>query len=151
MATSSQIRSAWSSLIFGDSSITALTDKIYDFEILELSTKETARLRFEQEVNFFLYLVSRAQKIRMMSQREQTFTVEVRRYLEADVAGVNYKKVIDDFEALDSLVITALTSTWNNSVDFYRTQDGPLEIRLTEIEGVSVWEGIYKYFGFKNI
>lgn len=151
MATSTSIRSAWATGIFANSSITAMTDKIYNFEVLELSTKETARLRFEQEINFFIYLTTRAQRIRAMGQIEQVFTVEVRRYLEADVAGLNYTKLIDNFETLDALVLSGLTSTWSNTVDFYKTQDGPPEVRLEEIEGVKVWLLTYKYFGFKNI
>lgn len=151
MATSTSIRSAWATGIFANSSITAMTDKIYNFEVLELSTKETARLRFEQEINFFIYLTTRAQRIRAMGQIEQVFSVEVRRYLEADVAGLNYTKLIDNFETLDALVLSGLTSTWSNTVDFYKTQEGPPEVQLEEIEGVKVWLLTYRYFGFKNI
>jgi len=151
MTTSATIRSAWNSAIWTNTSITAMTEKIYNFEVLQLSTKETARLRFNQEINFFTYTVTRASRIRPMSQIEQKFDVDITRYLQADVAGDNYTQLLNDFETLDALVLSGLTSSWSSTVDFYRTQDGPPSVTLQEIEGVPVWVGRYKYTGFKNI
>lgn len=151
MTTSAQVRSAWNTSVWSHSTLTSLTTKIYNYDVTTESTKEYSKFRESQEINFFTYLVSRAQRIRIMNQYEQIFTVDIRYYRKADVAGANYNTVIDAFETIDTRVVAGLTSSWGSTIDFYRIQDGPPAISQIQMEGVPVWLGIYKYFGYKNI
>lgn len=149
MTTSASIRAAWLSAVFNNSSITAITDKIYAYDITLESVKEFSKLRYNQQTNFFLYLVSRAQRVRIMGQMEQIFTVEIRYSKFADVPGVGWAAVADVFETIDSLVSSGLGGSWSNTVDYYRIQDGPPSISQVEMEGLPIWTGSYKYFGYK--
>lgn len=149
MTTAAQVRSAWLTNIFQNASITALTDKIYDYDVTLETTKEFSKLRYRQEINFMLYLVTVAQRVMMMGQYEQAFTVEIRYGKQADVAGTVFKAVADVFETIQTLVQTNLTGSWGSTVDYYRIQNGPPNIVQQEIENIPIWIGTLKYTGFK--
>lgn len=151
MTTSAQVRAAWDSRIWQHATAQAITDRIFDFDLNLASTKEVARLRKDQEFNFFLYLVSRAERIRPMGQTEQTFNVDVSYYLEVDTEGDNFSAVVDTIETISGLVASQLTTSWNNTVDFYSLQSGPIEVTRETISGVPVWAAKYRFIGFKNI
>ena len=149
MSTVAQIRTAFSTYVFTNASITVLTDKIYDYDITLESTKEYSKLRYRTEINFLTYLVTRAQKPLIMGQFEQTFTVRIRYGKQADVAGSVFKAVSDVFETIQDLVQNQLGSTWNNSVDYYRVQNGPPNMEQQEIENLPVWVGTYEFLGYR--
>lgn len=151
MSTSGEVRAAWDSKIWTNATITALTTKIYDYDITTGSTKETAKFYHNQEINFITYLVNRTQRLRLMGQVEQTFNVEIRSYKKADTDGVNYNDLITQFETIDSLIISQLTSTWDDTVDYYTIQSSVPEISLITLDGIQVWLGKYTYTGIKNI
>lgn len=151
MTTNAQIRTAWNTYIWQNATIQAITDRIYDYDITVESAKEAAKLRYNQKINFFLYLVMRQSRPMIMGQHEQTFTVQVRYFKEMNVGGSHWNDVVDAFSTIDDLVISALTSTWNNTVDYYRTQDSPPALSLVTIEETSVWQGIFEYRGVKLI
>lgn len=85
----------------------------------------------------------------IMNQTEQMFTVQVRYHKQADVAGNVYKEVSDFFETVQDLVISQLTSSWTNTVDYYRTQNGPPKIVQNSIENLPVWVGTYDFIGYR--
>lgn len=151
MSTSAEIRAAWDTKIWTNTTITALTTKIYDYDITTQSTKETAKFYYNQEINFITYLVNRTQRIRLMGQVEQKFDVEIRAYKKADTEGVNYNALITQFETIDALIVSQLTGNWNSTVDYYQIQDAVPEVSLITLDGVQVWLGRYTYTGIKNI
>lgn len=151
MTTNAQIRTAWNTYIWQNATIQAITDRIYDYDITVESAKEAAKLRYNQKINFFLYLVMRHTRPMIMGQQEQVCTVQIRYFKEFDVGGTHWKDVVDSLQAVDDLVISALTSTWNNTVDYYRTQESPPTISLVTIEETSCWQGIFEYRGVKLI
>lgn len=151
MATGLQVRTAWNTSIWSNATIQAITSKIYNYDVTKQSSKEVSKFYLNQEVNFITYLVSRAQRLRIMQQIEQQFIVDIRYYLVADTEGVNYNALLDAFETIDSLVISQLGTTWGGSVDYYELQSEPVAITEIQIENVSVWAGQYKYLGFKNL
>lgn len=149
MSTAAQVRAAWLAAVMGHASVTSITDKIYDYDVTLESTKEFSKLRYDQALNFFLYLVTKANKVLMMGQYQETFTVEIRHVREADVPGANWKLVESAFETITGLVQTGLTGSWSNTVDYYRVQEGPPTIVAQQLEGLPVWSGSYKFFGIK--
>lgn len=151
MTTIAQVRAAWDTKIWANATIQAITDKIYSFDLNLVSTNEVARLRYNQEVNFFLGLVTKAERLRPMGQIEQTFTVELRYYRAIDTQGENFAIATDAIESVSSLVDSQLGPTWNATVDFHKRQDGPLTIKRDQIASNPVWVATYKYFGIKNI
>ena len=151
MSTTAEVVTAWNDLIWEDTDILAITPNIFNFEFSALSTKEYARLRHEQQVNAFFYTVTRAERLRLMGQREQKFTVAIEYYKAANVAGTNYPDIHEVFETLDTTIRAELSSNWNETVDFYRNQEGPVSITLIEIESRPIYRGNYSYIGFKNL
>lgn len=151
MTTSAQIRSAWETAIWEHATVIAMTDRIYDYDLTFLSTKETARLRYEQEINFFQCLVSRGQELRISSQIRQLFTVSIIYARESNVDGSNYHAVIDNMETVDGLIQSQLGTTWSGTVDYYQLQNGPPTIQERLIDSKPVWVSEYKYLGFKNL
>lgn len=154
MSTQSQVRSAWNSAIWSNATITAITPNIFNYDVLreyQTSVKEYAALKHVQETNFITYIVSRAQRIRIMGQVEQKFSVEIRVYKEADVEGTNFNAVLDTFETIDSLVVSQLGNTWSSTVDFYSLQESAPEVTKVALDGVPVWLGTYTYTGVKNV
>lgn len=149
MTTSAQVRTAWSDNIWDHTTIQALTTKIYDYDITTESTKEFTKLREDQQINCFTYVVSRAERILILNQTEHTFTVRIRYYRQADIPGVNFNDLITAFETISGLVVSELTSSWDGTVDFYRVQPEPPQISLIQMEGQPVWVGDFRYFGFK--
>lgn len=151
MSTLAQVRAAWDTKIWANAAISAITDKIFGFDLNLVSTKEVARLRYNQEVNFFLCLITKAERLRPMGQVEQTFTAEVRYYRNIDTSGANFAVATDAIETVSSLVDSQLGATWNSTVDFPRRQEGPLTIKRDQIASNPVWVATYKYLGIKNI
>ena len=151
MTTIAQIKSAWSAAIWTNATITAMTDKIYAYDITTDSTKEFAKLRYQQQINAFTYEVFLAEQMRIMGQIKQQFDVKVTYYLQADVAGANHALVLSRFETLNGLVRSSLGSSWTSTVDYHQFQEAPVELSQTVLEGFPVWKGIYIYTGFKNL
>lgn len=149
MSTAAQVRAAWLADVMGNSSVTTITDKIYDYDITQESTKEYSKLRYDQQLNFFLYLVTKGSKVLMMGQTLEEFAVEIRHTREADVPGANWKAIVSAIETIVGLVQSSLGATWNDTVDYYRIQDGPLTIIGQTLENKPVWTGSYKFFGYK--
>jgi len=151
MTTAAQIRTAWNTKIWTHASVTSITTKIYDFDLKIESTKEAGRLRYNQEINFFTYIVTSKERLRLMGQREQEFTVEVSYYKRADVDGSNFNDIMNVLETVTGLVRTELTSSWDSTVDFYRHQSEQPSITQITIDGVAVWLGRFIYLGYKNL
>lgn len=146
MTTLAQVRSAWDTSIWSHASILAITDKIYDYDVTIDSTFELYKLRYNQEVNAFVYVVSKYERLGFGGTKYEEFEVNVRYYRKADVAGANHKAVYDAYETLIALVRTSLTHTWGGTVGAYRNQDSPPQISQITLEGVPVWLGTYKFF-----
>ncbi len=151
MSTTSEVVAAWDTLIWQHSDITNITPNIFNFDLITLSTKEYARLRYEQIINAFFYTVNRAERLRLMGQREQRFDIRISYYLQADIAGDKYAEVNDRFETLDATVRSELGSKWANTVDYYRNQEGPVSIVTEQLENRPVYKATYSYTGFKNL
>lgn len=146
MTTLAQIRAAWNTKIWTNATVTAITDKIYDYDVTTDSTFEQSKLRYNQEHNAFIYVCSKYERLGMMGTKYEEFEVDVRYYRKADVAGANHKIVLDTFETIIGLVRTELTHTWNSTVGAYRTQSSIPTISQILLEGLPVWLGNYKFF-----
>lgn len=150
MTDSSAIRSAWATYIFADTSITALTDKSYSWDLASVADQSAAHdalTRYSQSINFFQYRVLKSRNFGLTNQSEVIFETTVQYYKEATLAGSAYNAIEDAFETIADLVESALGETWASTVNFYRCQEGPPTIELIEIGGVPVWMGEYKFFG----
>lgn len=151
MTTSAAVRSAWNSSVWQHATVQALTPKIYDYDVTLESTKELSKMLHNQVVNCFTYLVTRAQRLRVMGQVEQTLKVEITYFREYDTAGTAWKACVDAFETIDARVVAGLSGTWGGVVDYYQLQSDAPNISLQQIGGRSVWVAKYTYQGIKNL
>lgn len=146
MTTLAQIRSAWLANIWNHATIQAITTKIYNYDITLDSTFEYSKLRYNQEFNAFVYIVTKYERLGFGGTKYDEFEVEVRYYRKADVEGNNFNTVLETFETLFGLVRTQLSHTWGGTVGAYRTQESAPTLSQVTLEGVPVWLGTYKFF-----
>ena len=153
MSTSVQIRAAWAAGVWANTTITALTDKIHNFDVTQEadSQKQTDLLYYQTKVNCFTYESARSRKRLAIvggtnAGVEYTHTMQVFYYLEKDPAQTdyNYNTCVDRLETVDGIVISGLGKTWTSTVDFYEMIriDTP---RLLKLDGRDVWRAGYTY------
>ena len=149
MSQLADVRSAWDSAILEHATLTALTDKIYNYDVNPESTKEFSLLRYDQKINFFRFLISRATKNLMMGQTLRIFEVRCIYSKQLTVDGSGYTDVTDALEVVQDLVETSLGPTWGDTVDYYRNQDTPPKMIQSRIENIPVWTGEYLFTGYQ--
>jgi hypothetical protein len=149
MTTSAQVRTAWQTHVWDSATVSALTDKVYLYDVSQDSQFDAAKLYYDAAVNFFLCLVQRRQELGMSGQVDQTFEVRVTYHLQqTDQPESTYNALLDRLEAVDDLVRTALGGRWQGTVDYW--QGGtPDRVTRVEVDGRQCWRGGYTYLGFK--
>ena len=158
MSTSAAIRSAWNTGVWTNATVTALTTKIYAYDLIaSLKSKPEATLMYyNQAINFFTYLVTRSritQEVRGASTNVSRYEYEVAVFyhLQKDLtdSAQNYNNVIDRLETVDGIVLSGLGATWSNTVNYYE-MSGTLAPRLIELDDREVWQGGYTYKAIKQ-
>lgn len=115
MSTAAAVRTAWNSNVFSNSSVTAITDKVFS---RRMDTEgEFARLRYGQEFNWIEYIVQRSPIGGQIGARRWEYQVEVVVNRELDPNSTNYIAALDAHETIASLVISELGSTWGATID----------------------------------
>jgi hypothetical protein len=155
MTTSAQIETAWTAAIWSHATITALTDKIYKFQVTEDSEFEVAKLYYNEQVNFFEVLTGRTQRYLQTANQigriaEYDFIVEINYYKEIDTTGAAFTAVRDALESIFALAVTELGDTWSNTVDIWRPDPAFPTIVSTSISTKKVWKGTYRFFAEKQ-
>lgn len=155
MSTAEEVRTAWATHLWQDDTVQVITPQIHDYDILAQSQKEVTKFYAESDggmiVNFFTYVVQRAQDPGLGGQIEQTFRVEVNYYLQqTDIAGENYNLVEDRLGTVDDLVYTVLGATWRQTVDFFNGGE-PRRIEAVTLDGKSCWRGGLTFQATKKI
>ena len=154
MSTAAQVRSAWNSKIWTNANITALTTKIYAFDMVTMATiskKHDRKLREAREYNFIQYRVSKARKYEMTGQIVYEYPVTIQYFRQADIDGGNFNAIEDAFETIFTYVRSELDDNWNSTVDYYRTQEERPDISEFIINDEPCWMGQYEYTGYKVV
>lgn len=146
----SDIRTAWEDKIFEHATVQAWTTNFFSYDVTKEFEKEVSLFLFATEINFFVFLVNRFREEGKSNRASFTYPVTIKYHLEVDPDGLNYNRVLDRLESLDSLVISQLTRTWNGTVDFYRSQSDPISMSIEQLDGRSYWIGQVIYTGFKE-
>ena len=151
MSTSAQVQAAWETAIWENASVLTITDKIFSFDITTLSEREVSRLFFDSEVNYFQYTVRRSEEVKGTQQLEYQFIVDVQYTRKTDVDGDNWAAVRDAFETLISLVRSSLGVSWTQTVDFWRPQEGAVEISQIDFRNKPAHRGTYRFTGYQTV
>jgi hypothetical protein len=144
----STIETAWIDKIWQNLTILNITDKIHNFEITDTSQFELDQLSFNQELNYFEWVVTRAiqyQPIGAENEAVCKIMVEIRYTRQKDTTGENWRSVRDVFSDLITLVHSELGSSWDSTVDFYTHQQDPADITTDLINDVPCWRGTYRF------
>ncbi len=156
MSTAAQVEAVWKTNIFDSTTIQAITDKAYSYEVTETSESEVARLFEGTEVNFFQYLVGRGQRFGTSAGSAgpiviYDYAVEISYFREAEPSGANWTAVRDTFDTIFSLVVSSLGNTWSQTVDGFNPQQGTARISTDLIDNRPVWRGVFTYNAFKQV
>lgn len=144
MATLAQIRTAWSSNVFSDASVTAFTTNAFDYDVVEDGTS-LGDLVQSGVVNFFTYVAKKQDRGLITGGSNSTrvrYEMEVSYYLEAVPDGTNHPLVLDRMDIVDGLVRTSLGETWGATVDFFDRPQEPPTLSTINIGGKNVWRAL---------
>lgn len=156
MSSSEDVRNAWKSKVWDHKTIKAITPKAFLYDVSVDSAFNMAELYYGAPgsypiINFFICLVRRQHEPLILGNTRYTFQVEVQYYLQQEEsASSTYNALVDRLEAMDSLVRTELTGTWNNTVDFYNG-GVPDDISVVTIDNKECWKGSFRYVGIKTV
>jgi hypothetical protein len=156
MSTSSEVRAAWETKIWQNKTVTAITPRIFMYDVSVDSSFNMAELYFGAPgkypiINFFLCLVRRQHQPLIMGNTRYTFEVRVDYYLQQEEnSSSTYNTLADRLETVDDLVRTELTGNWDNTVDFYNG-GVPQEISVVTIDNKACWRGGFTYQGTRTV
>lgn len=151
-STAAQVRTAWAS-VFANDTIKNITERAYDYDLITLvdaglGAKYSARMFYDSNVNFFQYLVSRAQIYSAATAIIYRYNVDITYVREVDVAGANYKTALDVHETIFSIALSTLGKTWSDTVSGSEPQADPPDIFLDNLAEKDVWISRYRFTAF---
>lgn len=153
MTTAAQVRSAFSTSVFGHSSIVAISPKVLFFEVAPESESEIDDIYYQNQVNFFECVVSRGESYPLIGGADKAryqYLVEVRYTKERDPDGSNSNDAQDAINTLCSIVASELGSDWGGLVDVAEPQEGVTEQTTATVAGVTCFRAIYRFQATKQ-
>jgi hypothetical protein len=129
--SASTIRTLVNTEIMAHASITAITDRAFDYDPLALTAKNINNLKYDQRINFFSFQVLRSIDLDATSLNGNVgygYSVEClfNYILEANQPQESYNQVIDRIEILDNLIISELGTRWSNNFNIARQSNSQL-------------------------
>lgn len=143
--SSETIREVWRSHVWANPVITDYTEVIVEHDLSEEFHQEVAKIRHNQQINFFAFRVRRSflpllhEKIRLL------FFINVSYTRWADPQGRNYNIVLDGIETMQELVVTELGSTWGGVVHAWSPQEGPPVIQVGRIADDVIYRADFNF------
>lgn len=137
--------------LFNDSEVRTITPNAYDYDILAEANSDVSKFYFEEEINFFIFLVTRRTLQKLSRAEQHTYTVEIKYYLENDKEGVNQNKLNSVFEIIHNAINSILGTSWSNSVDFYRSTNKDLSKSLIVLDGKQCFQASFTYEGVETV
>lgn len=152
MTTSAEMRALMQTNVFGQSQVTAITERVHAYDVLQESSSKIALLYHEQEINFITYVCTRQHAGRQLGTNEVIFdhfvTVTVSR--EADKSGTAYNATIDTLQTIEArFAANCNASNWNGSLMPF-TLSSVSAPRLIFVDGKECWSAINVY-NFREI
>lgn len=146
------VSAAWTSSVWGDATVSAITDAVLTREGTEASEYEISQLRYGQEINFFEWVASEHRQYREVGNLspETIYTVDVRYTREMDSGGANYTAVQTALNAVVSAVVSTLGYTWQGTVDFSALPGNPPDVQPAIVADTECWRATLKFSGTKG-
>lgn len=149
MSSPNDVRTAWNAGVWTHASITTISPKIYAFDLPITTGFELGQIRHNQEINFFLYLVSYTEIPIAVRQMEARFRVQVQYYREHNLTGSNYNAAVDALYTLHARVRAGLGNSWSSTVDYHETPREPRQPSIVSIDARPVWKVETNFDGVK--
>lgn len=127
-----------------------MTDKIHAYELMRDVEKDRKNLLFDTHIHFIAWSVSRSRSDEIGGRVQYSYPVTIRYYLEALPGESQPNTILDNLEAIDSLVNTALGRQWQGTVDYWQGQTDPYALQQEIIAEKQVWVSEYVYTGVKS-
>jgi hypothetical protein len=161
LSTTAEVRAAFSTKLWADATLKAVTPNLYDFDLEDIagvSSVHAAKMYHNQKINF---LAARFGRSVQWGQTRgagagaiatYTYPVFVKYYRDAkeDLTGTEYNATEDFINTLLTRMIATLGNTWNATVDYWLPQEGMAGITLGELDARPVWVASYSFTGFKE-
>lgn len=138
-------------VLFNDSQVEAITENAYAYDFIEDSNLDNRKYRFNNEVNFFIFLVTKSIQAKLSGCEQEIYNVEIKYYLEDNKNGTSANTIRDAFETVHSRIKTVIGSNWDESVDYYLPVENPITMSLVTVGDRPAWLGVFSYQGYKQI
>lgn len=149
MSTNAAVRTAWADDVFANINA-GVNSYGYEINRTNQSATDLELGYYNQQVDFFEYVVSSVKTPFLMGKYNLKFIVTVRRTIQISEsgAGTAQQDLIDSFRTINDYVITNLGTKWNNTIDYY---EGPADLSISAVTwgGKSAWQGQTTYTAFK--
>lgn len=134
MSTIAEIREVFKDNLFTDDDILAVTEKIYDYNLLTESESDYSKLKYKNKINFLTLQITRATQEKISNCAEYIYSIQLVYFLELDKEGVQEHACLAFLELLLTKIRTVLGGQLLDTVDGYLTNSNPFTISLVDIE-----------------
>jgi hypothetical protein len=145
---SKDILSVWQNKIFDHPDIKAITERVLYHDASFDSHLEVSSIRYQQEINFFAFSVSRAPTTLIGGSYRAVFEARTTYTILADPRGQNYIKAIDAIESLQEIVISEIGESWDGLINGMSLPQTPSFPVVTNIIDEPVFQIQYNVQGF---
>jgi hypothetical protein len=152
--TATQIETEWDRYVWQHVDVRAITEQVLKYEFTDDSERENERLFWKGELNFFEFVVTRTATRPLIGGNATNlnlYSAEVRYTVRKDPDGVNFRKARDAISTVIDRVHLGLGHSWQDTIDYYESQEAPSEILETQVAGVDAWRTVYRFRAFQLI
>jgi len=140
-------------VLFEDSAILAITDKLYTYPISQDSNTEIQRMYFENAINYLEITTERSlQRLELggADSPEYTYLISLRYTKERNIDGTDFNSIRDNINTIIDRFLLLLGDTLDDNADFLRFQSEPPAIRLDTVNDDLVYRAIYEILAIKQ-
>jgi hypothetical protein len=145
---SKDIVDVWKTSVFEHPDIQSITQKVLYHDASFDSHLEVSSIRYQQQINFFAFSVSRAPITLIGGSYRAIFTARTTYTILADPRGQNYLKAIDAIEALQEVIISEIGESWGGLINGMDLPTEPSFPQVTNIIDEPVFQIQYNVQGF---
>jgi hypothetical protein len=137
--------------VFDDGDIRQITPNAYSYDIIEDSELDSRKFRHKQDVNFFVYLVTKSVERKAFGCELEQYNIEIKYYRKDDKEGIAQNEIKQNFELVYSKIKSLIGNTLDGSVDYFLTNNNFINLSTITLDGGVVWLGSFNLIGFKTI
>ncbi len=150
--TIAEIETKWDQFVWQHIDVRAITEQVLKYEFTDDSERENSRLFWKGGLNFFEFVVTRTATRPLIggsATNLHIYGAEVRYTVAKDPDGNNFRKARDAISTVIDRVHFGLGHSWQDTIDYFESQEAPSEILESQVAGVDAWRTIYRFRAFE--